>query len=335
VTEQQHEIVWRLSTAGFAARCIQLVADLGVADRIGDSAVPITDLAASCGVNADALNRLLRLLAAHGVFENRDGGYGHTPPSRLLRADHPRSMRAFSQMMGLPMIWGSLTELEYSVRNGRPGLETLEPKGIWAYLQAHPGEADIFGRAMTAKAAAEVAAVLDAYDFSGVGTIADIGGGRGHLLRAVLDTAPESHGILFELPEVIEGLDVGHERMATMAGDFFVDSLPAADAYLLMEVLHDWGDEECLAILRAIRSAAHDDSRLLIIEGVIPKDQTDPRAATLDIIMLTVTGGRERTPAAFGTLLARAGLCLDRVIPTASPMRIIQARPLPPSDMET
>jgi C-methyltransferase len=335
MTEQPHKTLWRLSTAGCVARCLHLVADLGVADRIGNSPASITDLAESCSVRADALDRVLRLLAAHGVFENRGGSYAHTAPSRLLRTDHPRSMQAFSQMMGLPLIWGSLTELEHPLRNGNPGLENVEPKGVWAYLQARPDEADIFGRAMTAKAAAEVAAVLDAYDFTGLGTIADIGGGRGHLLRAVLDTAPESHGILFELPEVIEGLDVGHERMATMAGDFFVDSLPAADAYLLMEVLHDWGDEECLAILRAIRSAAHDDSRLLIIEGVIPEDQTDPRAATLDIIMLTVTGGRERTPAAFGTLLARAGLCLDRVIPTASPMRIIQARPLPPSDMET
>jgi C-methyltransferase len=188
---------------------------------------------------------------------------------------------------------------------------------------------------MTAKASAEVAAVLEAYDFTGLGTIADIGGGRGHLLRAVLDTAPESDGILFDLPEVIDSLDVGHERMATMAGDFFVDSLPAADAYLLMEVLHDWADEECVTILSAIRHAAHDDSRLLVIEGVIPEDRADPRAATLDIIMLTVTGGRERTAAAFEMLFAHAGFCLDAIIPTASPMRIVQARPLPTSDMET
>lgn len=123
--------------------------------------MPVTDLADYCAVQADALDRVLWLLAAHGVFEKQDGGYGHTLSSQLLRTDHPRAMRAFSQMMGLPLIWGSLTELEHSIRNGSPGLEALEPKGIWAYLQAHPGEADIFARAMTAKAAAEVAAVLD------------------------------------------------------------------------------------------------------------------------------------------------------------------------------
>lgn len=327
MAEQPHEIVWRLSTAGFAARCLQVVAELGVADRIGDSPVPVTDLADSCAVEANALDRVLRLLAAHGVFERQDGGYRHTYSSRLLRTDHPRSMRAFSQMMGLPLIWGSLTELEHSVRNGSPGLETLEPNGIWTYLQARPSEADIFGRAMTAKAAADIAAVLDAYDFSGLGTIADIGGGRGHLLRAVLDTAAQSHGVLFELPEVIECLDVGHERMATMAGDFFIDSLPAADAYVLMEVLHDWPDEECVAILRSIRRAAHDGSRLLVIEGVIPDEEPDQRASTLDIVMLTLTGGRERTASAFGSLFEPASFCLERVIATASPMRIIEARP--------
>jgi O-methyltransferase len=288
----------------------------------------VTDLADSCAVKADALDRVLRLLAAHGVFQEQDGGYGHTVSSRLLRTDHPRTMRAFSQMMGLPLIWDGLTELKHSVRNGSPVLESVEPKGIWTSLQAHPSEADIFGRAMTAKAGAEVVAVLDVYDFIELKTIADIGGGRGHLQRAVLDTAPESHGILFDLPEVIGSLDVGHERMTAMAGDFFVDPLPVADSYILMEVLHDWADEECVAILRAIRRAAHDSSRLLIIEGVIPEEQPDPRASVLDIVMLTLTGGRERTTNEFSALFERARFCLDTVIATASPMRIVQARPV-------
>ncbi|HET9116640.1 MAG TPA: methyltransferase [Pseudonocardiaceae bacterium] len=305
-----------------------MVADLGVADRIGDSPVPVTDLADSCAVEADALDRVLRLLATHGVFQKHDGGYGHTVSSRLLRADHPMSMRAFSQMMGLPLIWSSLTELAHAVRNGSPGLEILEPEGPWAYLRAHPGEAEIFGRAMTAKAGAEIAAVLDVYDFGELRTIADIGGGRGHLLCAVLGATPESHGILFDLPEVIDSLDLGHERMTATAGDFFVDPLPVADAYVLMEVLHDWADEECVAILRAIRRAAPAGSRLLIIEGVIPEEQPDPRASVLDIVMLTVTGGRERTTNEFSALFERAGFCLDKVVGTASPIRIVEARPV-------
>lgn len=114
--------------------------------------------------------------------------------------------------------------------------------------------------------------------------------------------------------------------MATAAGNFFVDPLPMADVYVLMEVLHDWADEECVAILRAVRRAAHDGSRLLIIEGVVPDEQADPRSSTLDIIMLTVTGGRERTKDALSALCKQAIFCLDKVIATASPMHIIEAR---------
>ncbi len=328
MTQQPHELVWTLATAGLAARCVHVVADLGVADWIDDSRVPAAELASACGVDADALGRVMSLLAAHGIFDHRDGTFGHTASSRLLCSDHPMTMRPFLQMMGLPIIWGSITELGHSVRTGRPALEVLEPQGLWAHLQDHPSDGEIFGRAMTAKAGAEGAAVVDAFDFRPYRTIADIGGGRGHLLRAVLDVAPDTEGILFDLPEVIDSLDVEHPRMRATAGDFFKDALPAAHAYVLMEVLHDWPDKECVAILAAIRRAAHADSTLLVIEGVLPADHNDPRAATLDLIMLTVTGGRERTASQLSALLEQAGFRLDRVTETASPMRIVEATPV-------
>lgn len=179
MSPQPHEAVWALSTAGVAARCLQVVADLGVADRIDDEPVPVDVLAEACEIDADALERVLRLLTSHGVFDRHPDGYGHTPSSRLLREEHPMSMRPFAQMMGLPLIWGGVTELGQSVRTGQPGLDSLAPEGIWAYLQDNPGEAEVFGRAMTAKAGPEVAAVLDAYDFTRFATIADIGGGGG------------------------------------------------------------------------------------------------------------------------------------------------------------
>ncbi|MGI8653146.1 MAG: methyltransferase, partial [Geodermatophilaceae bacterium] len=156
----------------------------------------------------------------------------------------------------------------------------------------------------------------------------DIGGGRGHLLRAVLDVAPDTEGILFDLPEVIDSLDVEHPRMRALAGDFFKDALPAADAYVLMEVLHDWPERECVEILAAIRRAAHQNSTLLVVEGVLPEDHNDPRAATLDLIMLTVTGGRERTASQMSGLFEQAGFRLDRVTDTASPMRIVEGSPV-------
>ena len=272
-----HEVVWDLSTVGFAARCLHVVAELGIADHVGSTAaVPVGALAAACDTDPDALDRVLRLVAAHGVFERTADGYRHTSSSLLLRSDDPMSMRPFARMMGLPLVWDSLTELERSVRTGRPGLEVQEPKGMWAYLQDRPAEAEVFGRAMTAKAAADVGGVLGSYDFTRFETIADIGGGRGHLLRAVLDAVPGTLGILFELPEVIDTLDVGHPRMATIAGDFFVDALPAADAYVLMEVLHDWPDDECVAVLTAIRRAAPTGAILLIVEGVLADEQCRP-----------------------------------------------------------
>jgi hypothetical protein len=262
------------------------------------------------------------------VFDRRDGGYGHTSSSRLLRSDHPMSMRAFAQMMGLPFIWGSLAELRHAVETGKPGIEKLEPQGAWAYLQERPDEAGIFARAMTAKAGADIAAVLAAYDFTSGKRIADIAGGRGHLLRAILDAAPAAEGVLFDLPIVIDSLTVDDQpRLTAQAGDFFVDALPAADTYLLLDVLHDWPDEQCVAILTAIRRAAAADSMVLIIEDVIPEDNADPRASTLDIVMLTVTGGRERTADELGALLAAAGFRLETVIDTPSSRRIVQARP--------
>lgn len=328
MTQQPQEHLWSLATAGFAARCAHVVADLGVADWIDESDVSADDLAAACGVDPDALERVLNLLAAQGIFEYRNGAFRHTDSSRLLRTDHPMTMRPFLQMMGSPIIWGSITELAYAVRTGQPSLEVLEPRGLWAHLQDHPSEGEIFGRAMTAKAGAEGAAVVAAFDFGRFGTIADIGGGRGHLLRAILEVAPDTDGILFDLPEVIGSLDAEHPRMKTTAGDFFKDPLPPADAYILMEVLHDWPDEECVAILAAIRRAAQEDSTLLIVEGVLPEDHNDARAAKLDMIMLTVTGGRERTASSLEKLLQRAGWGLSRVVDTASPMRIVEAVPL-------
>ena len=322
------ETVWAVATAGFAARCLHAVADIGVADGIEDSPMPVATLASVCGVDADALDRVLRLLAAHGVFERRGQGYGHTAVSRLLRSDDPMSMRPFVLMAGMPLMWNSLTELSGSVRTGRPAVQALEPDGLWAYLRDRPAEAATFARAMEAKACGEIQAVLAAYDFTRFATIADIGGGRGHLVRAVLDAAPTATGLLFDRPEVINNLGDLHRRMTATAGDFFVDALPAADAYILMDVLHDWPDQQCVDILHTIRRAAQPGATLLIVEGIVTEQAADPGSATLDVVMLALTGGRERTAEEFAALLERSDFRLDTIIDTASPMRIAQAQAL-------
>jgi C-methyltransferase len=326
VTERQpHEAIWSLTNAIAASRCLQIVAELGVADRVDSDPVPATELAAACGADADALERVLQLLAAHGVFEPGDAGFRHTAASELLRSDHPMSMRAFARMMGLHGPTSAFTRLDHSVFTGRPAIETVEPRGFWAYLDDHPDEARIFAEAMTAKARADIAAVLDAYDFSGFEKLADIGGGHGHLLDAVLEATPGLRGVLFDLPAVIEQLHVRHERLATCPGDFFVDPLPSAHAYVLMEVLHDWSDAECVQILEAVRRAAPTGATLLVIENLLDEGALDPVGRTLDVIMLAITGGRERTARELNALVQRAGFADGRVIETGA-RRLFEAR---------
>ena len=181
---QPHELIWGLSTATVVSRMLHLVAELGVADHISSEPVLAKELAASCGADEGALDRALMLLASHGVFDRIGDAYAHTDASRLLRSDHPSSMRAFPRMMGMESFAASLGHLEHSVRTGEPAFGLVEPAGLFAYLERHEDEARIFDASMTAKAAGDTAAVLAAYDFARFPTIADIGGGRGHLVSA-------------------------------------------------------------------------------------------------------------------------------------------------------
>jgi hypothetical protein len=262
---------------------------------------------------------------ACGVFDRVGDAYAHTDASRLLRSDHPMSMRAFPRMMGMVSFSESLGHLAHSVRTGEAAFCLVEPDGLFAHLQRHDDEARIFDASMTAKAAGDTAAVLAAYDFSRFSTIADIGGGRGHLLRAVLQAAPDTSGILFDLPGVIDSLDQPSDRFTAHAGDFFVDALPSADAFILMEVIHDWDDEQAAAILSAVRRAATPGATVLIIEAVADEAVLDPVVRTLDVIMLAITGGRERSSAELEQLLARVGLRATGTLSTPSPLRIVEA----------
>lgn len=322
---QPHETIWGLATATVASRTLHVVAELGVADHIDGAPVPVKELAARCGADGGALDRAMMLLAAHGVFDRIGDAYAHTDASRLLRSDHPMSMRAFPRMMGMASFSASLGHLEHSVRTGEAAFGLVERDGLFAHLQRHEDEARIFDASMTAKAAADTAAVLAVYDFSRFSTIADIGGGRGHLLRAVLQAAPDTTGILFDLPGVIDTVDASGERFATHPGDFFTDALPAADAFILMEVIHDWDDDQAAAILSAVRRAATAGATVLIIEAVADQEALDPVVRTLDMIMLAITGGRERTSAELDQLLASVGFRATGTLPTPSPLRIVEA----------
>jgi len=311
-----------LSRAHIAARCLHVIADCGAADAVGDAAATPAEIAAHVGLDADALDRMLRLLAAHGIFvRTADGRYAHSAASRLLKTDEPGSLRSYVRMGGMPVFWERFTELG---RTARAGARQHDMASLVDYFAVHPEEAAIFNAAMVSKSRAVLPAVAAAYDFSAFATIADIGGGRGHLLKVILGRTPRASGILFERPHVIADTEPA-PRLTLVGGDFFADALPAADLYLLMEVLHDWDDADATRILAAVRRAARPGARVLVIEILVPDTPGPHSGKTRDVIMLAVTGGRERTAAQHAALLAGAGFELERVVQTASEYSLVEA----------
>ena len=307
-------------------RSLHVVADLGVADQLDDTPRTSAELAVDVGAQPEALGRVLRLLSAHGVFESSDGKFRHTPASRMLRTDHPQSMRDFVRMFGLPPFWATFGEMGHAVRTGLPAGDKVIEGGLWAYLAQHPDANAIFNATMMAKARSQIAGVLSAYDFSGFQRIGDIGGGRGHLLGAVLERVPTATGVLFDLPHVVgDASGAVSPRLARQAGDFFKDALPVCDAYLLMEVIHDWGDAESVDILKAIRRAAPSHARLLLIEEMVPDDPGPAWSKMLDLHMLTLIGGKQRTRREYEALLRAAGFAFEREIETGGGISILEA----------
>ena len=317
------QMLWGMINSNVLARCVQVVAEYGVADALADRPMTAAELATQTGMNADALRRMLRLLAAHEMFTQEGDLYRHSPVSELLRTDHPHSMRSFARMMNLPVFLKSFAGLTEAAKTGKP---VMDFSGFMEYFAAHPEESSIFNQAMADKSRSVIPAVLDAYDFSRFPVIADIGGGRGHLLRGILEQTPAASGVLFDLPHVIsEAAAPESARLRLQPGDFFADALPTADAYLLMEVIHDWDDEDSARILAAVRRAAPSHARLLIVEAIVSEASGPDFSKVLDVIMLAVTGGRERTPSEYEALLSRAGFRLERVITTPSQYSIIEA----------
>ena len=307
------------------SRCLHIAAELGVADHIGEQPASAEALGRAVSSDPDSLCRLMRVLCDYGIFQMHGDRFSHTPASQLLRSDHPQSLRSYVRMIGLPWFWGSYQHFEDAVRSGKPALEMVLPNGIFAHLAAHPDEARLFNEAMTGKAQADIPSVLSSYDFSGFQRIADIGGGRGHLLAAILDATPGARGVLFDLPKVIDAArDLTSERLELQAGDFFTDELPRCDAYLMMEVIHDWNDADSVRILSAVRRAAPAGAKLLVVELLIPEAVGPNIGALLDVAMMTLLGGKQRTGQEYEKLYKASGFRLDRVITMPSDASIIE-----------
>jgi SAM-dependent methyltransferase len=318
--------LWALATGHFAPRCIHILAELGVADMLGSTAVTAQKLAVAAGLDPDALERVMRLAADHGVFAKCRDGWVHTPSSELLRSDHPQSLRAFVRFIGGDIGWRAAGLLAHTARTGETAVRAIVPSGIWDYFRDHPEEGRLFDEAMSAKGHGEIEALVPIIDAARFERIADIGGGRGHLLSALLDAAPRVSGVLFDLPAVLVSA-VEHPRMTLAPGDFFQDPLPQADAYILANVLHDWPDDQANAILRRLRAAIRGSGEVLIAEALLPDGLGPDPATVLDLVMLTLSGGRERTALEYASLAAAGGFRLDRVVRTTQPISLMLAKP--------
>ena len=311
------------------------LARLGVADHMRDDPLPVEDLAAKIGADTQSLYRVMRMLAAFGVFREETGKrFALTPVGRVLQNDVPGSMRYTAMMLGDDWALTAYTRLADSIRTGGDAFTAAFGKQVFEWFADHPEKADTFQRAMTNGSANAAQAILSAYDYTGIKRIADIGGGQGFLLASILKRYPAMEGVLFDLPEVAgtvppERLAECGGRLSVEAGSFFERVPQGCDAYQMKHILHDWSDEHCRTILRLVREQLPRDGRLLVYELVLSDDPGPTPAKMLDIEMLVMTvGGRERTPQEFGDLFASAGLKLERIIKTPGPICVIEGRPV-------
>lgn len=312
-------------------RSIALAARLGIADHLAGGPLTAADLARRTETDAPSLYRLLRYLASAGIFAQSAGGrFEQTPLSAFLRAGAPGSLRDFAVMMGEKWMWDAWWELPYSVATGGVAHEKVQGKGTFAYFEANPEAGAIFNRAMTSMSLGVVPAVVPAYDFSGLGTLVDIAGGHGSLLAGILKANPGLKGVLFDLPFVIENAGAllkaegVADRVVCKSGDFFKSVPAGGDAYMLKHIIHDWDDAQAATILRHISAAMNPGGRVLIVEMVVPDGNQPSPAKSLDMMMLLMEGGKERTPAEYEALYASAGLRLSRIVPTRSPYSIVE-----------
>jgi SAM-dependent methyltransferase len=325
----------QLITGMWVSRCVYLAAKLGLADQVVNGAKSPAELAIATGTHAPSLYRLLRALASVGVFaEDAGGRFGLTPVAELLRSDAPGSLRwsALSELSDtFRACWG---EAMHSLQTGEIAANKALGCDVWAYFKQHPDESEIFNRSMSGMTASIEPAVLKAYDFGGLSTLVDVGGGHGTLLAGILEEYPSLQGVVFDLPEVVEGAtkrltERGLSGRCKVASGSFFESVPAgADGYVMKFILHDWDDEQSRRILRNIRQSIRPGGRLLLVETVVPRDNAPHFGKLVDVHMMIMTGGRERTEAEWRSLLESTGFRLSRVVPTESGFSVIESRPV-------
>jgi hypothetical protein len=313
---------------GLLWHCLCAITRLEVPESLAAGPLPIPQLAAAVGANPDALFRVLRLVADHHIVTFEGDRVALTDRGRLLCHDHSASLSAAFATVGTADVAHGLTD---TLRTGQPAAPKVLGTPYWEYLAAHPHQQALFDRSMVQRAQVLSLACVPVLDWPPSGTIADIAGGIGTLVAAVLQAAPGAHGILVEQPQVLERAQVVLERhgvadrCALYPGDLF-DPPPPADLYLLASVLHDWDDTHAARILAALGRSATSDTRLRIFEMLLPTDATPHRAKMSDVLMLLMfDGARERTVGHYQELLEASGWQLEQVVASPGPMSVIQA----------
>ncbi len=317
----------------WVSQAVAVAAELKIADALADGPLPVLELARRVDAHPEALDRLMRALVSQGVFTARRGNrYALNAVSEPLRSDAPVSIAGMARFVGAPQHREHWSRLAEAVRTGRPQLEQLRGMPPFEYLGTEPELAAIFNDAMTSMSELALGPVVAAYDFTGLRTVVDVGGGHGRLLAAILSAAPSARGVLHDLPEVVEGAPelLGRfgvaDRVEVSGGSFFEAVPPGGDAYVLKNVIHDWADEDALRILRTVRAAARPGATLLLVEAVIPEHQRESLAKIIDLEMLVSAGGQERTEREYRTLFGQAGFGFTRVVQTAGPLSLIEGR---------
>jgi ubiquinone/menaquinone biosynthesis C-methylase UbiE len=327
-----HQQLDQMITGYWISQAIYAAAKFSIADHLQDGPKTVEELATASSTNPDALYRLLRALASVGIFaEGESRRFSLTPLAEPLRSDTPGSKRALALMSGDEQ-FQTWAEIDYSIRTGKIAFDKVFGKPIFDYLGEHPDKARIFDAAMVGIHGRESNAILDAYDLSGFKVIADIGGGNGSQITEVLKKYPKMNGVLFDLPHVIErakekiqaaGLQ---DRCRLVPGSFF-DAVPeGADAYVLRHIIHDWDEGKCLTILRNCHRAMSPKSKLLVIESVIPSGNSRFHGKFLDLVMLLIPGGKERTQEEYRHLFVQAGFEVTQIVPTGTEVGIIEGR---------
>jgi O-methyltransferase domain/Dimerisation domain len=322
--------ILQMIMGSWVSQALGAIARLGVADHLTKGAKTTAELAEAVGANVDGLGRTLRALAGVGIFTSpTPGSWALTPVGDCLRTDAEGSMRYLAIAETDHAHWTTWGRFVHAVRTGAPQAQAAVGCMPWDYYAEHPDEGADFSRAMASISAISIGPVLGSYDFSGATTIADVGGAYGALLAAILRRHPNARGVLFDQPQVVAGaadvLGDVDARVERVGGDFLTQTVPNADLYLLKHVLHDWDDESCVKILNNVRAGMGPAGRLLIIEMIIPDVAEPSPGPWMDLNMMVLLGGRERTASAYEQLLARAGLKTRRVIPTLSPYGLVEA----------